>query len=421
MRLNHEFPPKLEPLFKPRRYKVVRGGRGGAKSWGIARALNVIAATRRAHILCAREYQASIRDSVHKLLSGQVERMGLASQFHVERDVIYGPNESLFAFTGLSDKTAENIKSYEDFDYCWVEEARVLTQRSLNILLPTIRRPGSEIWFSYNPELDTDPIHQFAGSLNDSEGLVIDINYRDNPWFPAELEAERQRAERTMPKVDYENIWEGKLRPAAEGAIYSDEMAAMVAERRICRVPYDPYHMVYPVFDLGWNDKMVIGFWQRHISSLRCIDYVEDDHQTYDWCSREMRSRRYNIGTVFLPHDGGHANPESGRTPAKILEGLGWAVTVLPRQDPEQGIRDTRMSMRQMALDSENCAPLVEHLKRYKRSVPKTTMEPSAPVHDAHCHGADMVRYAAQAAPLMDDGHGMKLDSLDYGKTRGVV
>jgi phage terminase large subunit len=414
-----QFPAKLRPLFEPKRYKVLRGGRGGAKSWGIARALIQKAAHQRLDWLCAREYQSSVRDSVHKLLKGQIEGMGLSSLFGVERDVIHSPHGGSFVFVGLSDKTAENLKSYEDFDGCWVEEAQVMTDRSLQMLTPTIRKPGSEIWFSYNPELDSDPIERFAESLLPEEGIVIDVNWRDNPWFTPELEAERQRALRTLSKVEYEWIWEGKRRPAVSGAIYADEMAALLEQRRLGDFPYDPFHLVYPVFDLGWNDHMVIGFWQRNISQLRLIDYMEVDHTTLDNCSRELRSRPYSYGKVFLPHDGDHGDYRSdqGKSAKQILEGLRWTVEVLPKRGIEEGIRETRMALKQAFVDRTKCASWAEHMKRYRRVIPKTTNEPGAPLHDVHSHCADMTRYAAQAAPMMDDETGMNLPPLKYGKS----
>ncbi len=411
------FPTKLKPLFQSHRYKVVRGGRGSAKSWSAARALLQIGANKRLSVLCAREFQSSIRDSVHRLLKNQIAAMKLGPVFDVERDVIYGPNGTMFVFVGLSDKTAENLKSYEDFDVCWVEEAQVLTDNSLNTLTPTIRKPGSEIWFTYNPSLATDPVHVFADSLRPDEGVVIEMNWRDNPFFHGTLNEERLRAKRTMSKIDYENIWEGRLRPAIEGAIYAEEMAAMEAERRIGTFPPDPYHLVYPVFDLGYNDKMAIAFVQRNVSQLRLIDYLEDSHKTLAWYSEQMRRKPYSYGSIVLPHDGGHGDYKTGKTAQEILEGLNWRVSVLPRVDLDDGIRDTRMALAQMFIDREKCARLIECLRRYRRSVPRRTGEPGGPLHDEFSHGADAVRYVAQATPLLDDEVGMALPDLVYPKT----
>ena len=428
-----QFPSKLRPLFEPHRYKVLRGGRASTKSWGIARALLQIGANLELRerlgfrpdafgVLCGREFQSSIRESVHKLLKTQIASMGLQALFDVQQSAIYGPHGAVFVFVGLAEQSKENMKSYEDFDVAWVEEGQVITQPTLDVLLPTIRRPGSEIWFSYNPELDTDPIQRFADSLTPDDGIVIDLNYRDNPWFNATLEAERARAERTLPKADYENIWEGKVRAAIEGAIYAEEIAELLAKRRYADFPYDPFHLVYPVFDLGWNDSMVIGFWQRNVSQLRLIDYLEDDHRTLDWYSRELRGKPYSYGKAFLPHDGDHGDYRSdqGRSAKQILEGLGWTVEVLPARSVEDGLRETRMQLASTFVDRTNCAPWYEHMRRYRRAIPKTTREPAGPLPDVHSHCADMTRYAVQAAPQMDDDAGMNLPPLAYGKA-GIV
>jgi len=428
-----QFPSKARPLFERHRYKVLRGGRASTKSWCAARALVQLAANLdlRAKlgfrkesfaVLCGREFQSAIRESVHKLLKNQIQSMDLGALFRVEQSAIYGPHGSMFVFIGLAEQTKENMKSYEDFDVCWVEEAQVLSQGTLNTLLPTIRRPGSEIWFTYNPELDDDPIQKFANSLTPADGVVIDLHYHDNPWFNATLEAERARAERTLPRVDYENIWEGKIRPTVAGAIYADEIADMAAQRRYGDYPYDPFHLVHPVFDLGWNDFMVIGFVQRHISQLRLIDYLEDDHKTLDWYSQRMREKPYSYGTAFLPHDGDHGDYRSdqGKSAKQILEGLGWRVEVLPQRAINDGIRETRMALKTLYVDRTKCAQWYEHMKRYRRAVSKSTGEAGAPLHDQHSHAADMTRYIAQAAPQMADDVGVQLPALEYGKT-GLV
>lgn len=392
------------------------------KSWGISDALLIRGWERPTRWLCAREYQSSIKESVHQLLEEQIERLGLSAAYRVEKQGIFGKHHATeFTFTGLSDETAESIKSYEGYDGAWVEEARVLTQRSLNMLTPTIRKPGSEIWFSYNPELSSDPIHVFADSLDPSEGIVIDLNWRDNPWFNSTLEAERQRAKRTMSKADYENIWEGKTLPAIAGAIYAEEMGKMDAERRVGDFPYDPFHRVHPVFDMGWNDHMSIGLWQRHVSQLRCVDYLEDSHKTLDHYSAELRKLPYNYGTVFVPHDGDHGDYKTGKTAKKILEDLGWTVVALPQGDFSDELRTARMTLGQVFINRAKCARFLECLRRYRRAINKQTLEPGDPVHDEFSHGADMYRYAAVAAPQMvDQQQGLKLPRIKYPERRVI-
>jgi len=151
-------------------------------------------------------------------------------------------------------------------DIVWVEEAQAVSDRSWSILIPTIRKDGSEIWVSFNPELDTDPTWVRFVENPPPGAWVIDVNYHDNPWFPEVLEKERRHAKSTLPESDYLNIWEGKCKPAITGAIYADEVAATLTSGRICEIPYEPSMKAHAVFDLGWNDKMSIILVQRHIS-----------------------------------------------------------------------------------------------------------------------------------------------------------
>lgn len=371
-------------------------------------------------ILCTREVQQSIRDSVHKLLSDRIEALGLGSLYEVDLRGIHGKSGTEFMFAGLSDQTAESLKSYEGVDIVWLEEAQVLSKRSWTILVPTIRKDGSEIWATWNPELDTDETYLRLVENPPEDIIHIEMNWRDNPWFNEVLEKERQHAQATLPKDEYENIWEGKCRKAISGAIYADEVAALHVEHRIGEFPYDPFKLVYPVFDLGWNDQMSIGLVQRNISQMRVIDYLEDSHKTLDWYSQELRKRPYNWGTIFLPHDGGHANYQTGRSAKEILEDLGWRVEVLPNMSVEEGIRATRMMLKQTYIDRVKCARLIECLKRYRRAIPSTTNEPAGPLHDQYSHGADMTRYIAMAAPQMDNELSMQLPKLKYGSS-GVI
>ena len=154
-----EFPHKLAFLFEPMRYKVLYGGRGGAKSWGVARALLVLGVKKPTRVLCAREFQNSIGQSVHKLLADQIVELKLESFYEVTQTSIRGKNGTEFAFVGLKNNTA-NIKSYEGVDICWTEESASISRNSWNILIPTIRKEGSEIWVTFNPELESDETYQ---------------------------------------------------------------------------------------------------------------------------------------------------------------------------------------------------------------------------------------------------------------------
>jgi phage terminase large subunit len=391
------FPKKLRCLFTPARYKFIRGGRGSGKSWGIARALLIQGAGKKLRILCTREVQKSIKQSVHQLLTDQIAALGLEQFYEVLATEIRGANGTQFFFAGLSDMTADSIKSFEGCDIVWLEEAQTLTKRSLMILIPTIRKEGSEIWASYNPELETDPIHDMA-VINPQAGAVsVLMNYSDNPWFPATLESERIHAQQTMRPADYAHVWEGQCKPAVEGAIYADEIAAVLAGNRICRVPYDPLLKVHTVWDLGFNDAMAIAMVQRQASEIRVIDYIEDNRlPLVDYVHKLKERGPWNWGSDYLPHDGFAKRHQTGRTDAEVLQALGRDVLQTPSMDVEAGIRQARMVFPRVVFnDTPGVQAFIEHLKRYRRHMSRTTGEAGRPLHDEHSHGGDVFRYLA--------------------------
>jgi len=396
-----EFPDKLQCLFGPQRYTVLHGGRGGAKSWGVARSFLIRGSQSKRRFLCTREVQKSIKDSVHKLLSDQIQVMGLGAFYEVQQTVIKGVNGTEFLFSGLSDQTAESIKSFEGVDDVWVEEAQAVSKRSWDILIPTIRKEGSRITVTLNPELDTDETYVRFIENPPPDAVVVKINYNDNPWFPEVLKAERIHAQATMSKADYDNIWEGLCKPAVTGAIYADEIAKAQEQGRIGLFPYDPALKVHPIFDLGWNDKMTIILVQRHLSSLRIVRYIEDSHKTLDWYSAELKKLNLNWGKVWLPHDGEHKDFKTGKSAEQIMRELGWQVGITPQAGVENGIKLARMAFAQVYIHKPECERLIQCLKRYKRGVPATTGEAGAPMHDEWSHGADAFRYMAVVAPSL--------------------
>lgn len=384
-------PAKLRGLYSPRRYKVLYGGRGGAKSHSVGRVLLDLAARRKLRILCAREVQLSMRDSVMRLLRDQITAMGLDQFFTPLETEIRGANGSLFLFAGLQQHTVDSIKSFEGVDIAWVEEAQSVSKRSWDILTPTIRAKGSEIWMTLNPDLDTDETYQrfVVGGQGDPDVWLCEINYRDNPWFPEVLELERQRAQRTMSKIDYENIWEGKARNVAEGAIYMHEMHDLSTTGRLCEIPYDPSLPVHTVWDLGWNDSMSISMVQKGRFDVRVIDYLEDSGRTLAWYIKELEKKPYRWGTDFLPHDGKQRDFKTGRSTEDILKSLGRRSVRSQRkpQDVEEGIKMVRMMFPRLYIDRDKAGRLAECLRRYRRHIPRNTGEPASPVHDQYSHG----------------------------------
>lgn len=406
-----DFPRKLAPLFEPHRYKVLYGGRGGAKSWGIAGALLEQGWRKPLRVLCVREVQKSIKDSVHQLLGDRIEALGLGGEYQILETEIRGRNGTVFLFTGLSTQTAENLKSYEGVDIVWAEEARAITKRSWDVLIPTIRKPGSEIWISFNPELDTDETYQRFVVSPPEDAVVIKMTYADNPWFPDVLEAERRASLKRDP-VGYRNIWEGEPRSVVEGAIYAREVIAAIESKRIRPAPHDPLLKVHTVWDLGWGVTSII-LAQRAGSEVRIIDYLERVNTQYPDDIAELEKRRYRWGTDFLPHDARAGSKHSGKSPEETLKALGRTVEIVPEIGVENGISAVRsMFPRVYFNDSpavvvddgyQGVGRLVECLKRYHRRINPATNQPGNPEKDGHDHGADAFRYLAVIVDKMDN------------------
>lgn len=210
-------PAKFAGLYRPYRYKVFYGGRGGAKSWQFADALITRALERKTRILCARELQVSISDSVHRLLCDRIAARGLSAEFIITQTSIMAKNGSEFLFKGLRHNISE-IKSLEGVDIVWVEEAQKVSRESWNVLLPTIRKEGSEIWISFNPGTPGDPTWEMFVLHPRPGSLVVKVTWRDNPWFPATLNAERLACLALDPD-NYAWIWEGEPRVITEAQI----------------------------------------------------------------------------------------------------------------------------------------------------------------------------------------------------------
>lgn len=400
-----QLPSKLNGLFKPKRYKVMFGGRGGGKSHGVAAALLVLGAKKPMRILCAREVQKSMRDSVHRLLKDKVIQLGLEHFYEITDFEIRGQNGTLIVFSGLQSHTVDSIKSFEGIDIVWVEEGHSVSKKSWDVLIPTIRKEGSEIWITLNPDMETDDTYQRFIATPSDDTWLCEINWRDNPWFPEVLNQERMKAKRVMSKEDYEHIWEGAPRMVSEGAIYRREIQDAFNSGRVSLVPYEPSLPVHTVWDLGWNDAMTIGLVQRDLTSVRVIGYIEDSHRTLDWYVAELEKYPYRWGTDFLPHDGRTRNFQTGKSTEEILYELGRrSVFVQNATSIEEGIRAARMLFPKVYFDKDKTGRLLECLKRYSRQIHVKTGAPMQPLHDEYSHGADMFRYLAQAVDLMDMG-----------------
>lgn len=402
-----KLPKKLSFLLDMHPYKIAWGGRGSLKSWSFARALLTLGVAQPLRILCAREVQKSLSQSVHQLLKDQIEALNYGDLYDVTENAIRGTRQdTLFRFAGLSDQTAESIKSYESYDVAWVEEAQSVRKRSWQILLPTIfRNAGAEIWASFNPNLDTDEVWERFILNPPSGAVVVEMNWRDAVscgWFTPEMDRLRNY-DLIHSKLEYPTIWEGRPRTVVAGAIYATEITDLLAEGRSRPIPYDPRLPVHRVWDLGWADSMAVIMVQKpHPSALNVVNYIEDNQLTYANMIAAMDRLNYKWGTDWLPHDAEQHHPTSGTNAKKVLQSLGCKVQIIPRSDSEARIRAARMMFPRIFMDSSKrdvpperpdrllgAGCLLDRLRRYKRNIPATTGEPASPTHDASSHGSD--------------------------------
>ena len=389
-----QFPVKLQCLFQPEksRYRILYGGRGGAKSWGVARALLIKGAQRSLRILCAREFQTSIKDSVHKLLCDQIIDLGLEGFYEITQASIRGKNGTEFAFVGLKNNVA-NVKSYEGVDLCWVEEAQTTSRLSWNILIPTIRKQDSEIWVTFNPELETDETYQRFVLHPPENSVVQKINWSDNPWFPETLMLEKD-ALKMRDQEAYNTVWEGICRQTVDGAIFAREMQMAELDGRITKVGYDPMKPVHAVFDLGWSDATAIWFVQFIGMETRLIRYHEDNQKTISDYLAKMQTYGYMYDTLWLPHDAENRTlAAAGRSIDQIVRGAGYKTKIIPRTPIVDSINAARTLFRNCWFDRENCYDGLQCLRHYRYEVdPDTKMFSKNPLHDQFSHGADAFR-----------------------------
>ena len=405
--LEIDLPRKATETLVPKaRFKVLYGGRDSAKSWSIARMLLARGRAKPERILCTREVQKSIAESVHQLLKDQVAALGMSDFYDVQQNYIHGANGTQISFHGLSGQTANSIKSFEGTTICWVEEAQTITKRSWDLLEPTIRAPSSEIWVSFNPDMDTDETYKRFVISEQPDSIVTMMNWQDNPWRSKVLDAAREKMQREDPD-NYAHIYGGMCRAAVEGAIYFNEVSKLRATGRLCNVPYDPMLKVHVVADLGRNDFMALLLVQRLASEIRIIRYIEDRMRDIPSYHQELSDLKLNWGKVWLPHDAraktltSASNP-LGASAEEQFQKLGWDVEIVDNVDREQGIRKTREVFPRFYIDKTYASELLSRLGRYRRRV-NADGQAGDPMHTDDSNGADGTRYLALVADQLSN------------------
>jgi phage terminase large subunit len=388
-----EFPAPFHCLFQPKRTKVLWGGRGGGRSWACARALLLIGAQRPIRVLCARELQNSIAESVHRLLTDQIDKLGLSHFYEIQVGKIIGLNGTTFSFEGIRNNTTK-IKSYEGVDFCWVEEAETVSKKSWGILIPTIRKPGSEIWITFNPELETAYTYKRFVKEPSPNSFVVKTTWRDNPWFKdspmyGEMEEERKR-----DYDSYLNIWEGQCLQMLSGVVFAKELRAAAASGRICSVPWDHETPVDTFWDLGRRDMTSIWFAQRVAMQWRVLEYYENSGEDITHYLKYCQNRPYVYGNTVMPHDAENKLLVAKRSVKQIAQGMGFRVQIVKRTNKKaNAINAARIIFPSCYFDETQCEEGLNRLRRYKYDVENEGDDDeqlsAEPLHDENSNGAD--------------------------------
>lgn len=418
-----QIPEAFDFLFTPFRYKITYGGRGAGKSESYARALLIKGMSQKEGILCARELQVSMADSVHALLEHTINESEIFSNFYkVGQKEITGKNGTFFIFKGLKHNISE-IKSTHGITICWVEEAQVVSDKSWEVLIPTIREEGSEIWVSFNTKNPTDPTYQRFVMRQRDNAIIKEVSYSDNPFFPKVLDDERKDLLRTDPEA-YEHVWGGKFDTRYSGAVY----AKSINQKQITSVGYDPQRPIYTSWDLGFDDATAIVFYQLARNEIQVIDYYESNFEDIQhYCEVlygaqiiiDMRSPEngsvikwhfgerideirsgynYTGAKHYVPHDAAYKlQAASGRSIVEQAAEFGVQLHVVQATNQQNSEQALRKTLPLCWFNSDTTKDLVHALMSYHYEFDEERkIYGKTPVHDWSSHCADACELMAR-------------------------
>lgn len=415
-----EFLSKLSFLFQPASIKVAHGGRGGGKTEGFGQALLILAQTKKLRIACFREFHKSMKESVYQTLTGQIEAMDLSAEFDIQATTIISKRTgSEFLFAGLR-HNIESIKSMARIDIAWVEEARNISKTSLEKLEPTIRGQykrdnledgggpfglGPEIWFSFNPELESDEVYKrfilqkekYAPDYIDNPrtgvkqryAYVAKIGLEDNIFAPDDLLI-KSNILKNANEDEWLHVYGGHTKLVLDGAIYAEEIKKVLKEGRRGKVVYDPQRVVHSFWDLGHDDYTSIWFIQQVGVEYNVINYFQDRLKKLPYYINHLQSLEYNYGYHYMPHDGDNETLAS-RSPVKILrDAYPGKVKIVPRVAKKvHGIRAARVIFELCNFAEEETSEGWQCLANYTYKVNEDGVFSKEPDHNEYSHGAD--------------------------------
>ena len=403
----------FKPLLEPARYKGAYGGRGSGKSHFFAEKLIEDSLCEPGdhgsglYSVCIREIQKDLNQSSKLLIEKKLTDFGLGEKdgFKVFRDHIETPKDGLIIFKGMNDYNGDSIKSLEGFKRSWWEEAQTASLTSLNLLTPTIRAPGSEKWFSWNPRKKNDPVDMLLrGDDLPTGAQVVEANWRDNPFFTDELEQERKDCLRLQPD-QYDHIWEGGYIKVIAGAYFAEQLTAAKADNRIGNVGEDPL-MTHRLFmDIGGTGAKADAFsiWDtqfigKEIRNLRYYEAVGQPIATHlAWMRKHGLTP--DKAQIWLPHDGATNDKVIDISYESAFKAAGYEVTVIKNQGKGaamariESVRRTFpnawFNQRSGSDDHTDCTAGVESLGWYHEKKDENRDIGLGPEHDWSSHGAD--------------------------------
>lgn len=399
----------FRPLLDTARYKGAYGGRGSGKSQFFAD-LMVATAIRKPGFrgLCCREVQKSLKESAKRLIESKIQAHKVGGLFDVQEAQIKTPGGGVIVFAGLQDHTSESIKSYEGFDVAWVEEAQTVSERSLNLLRPTIRSPGSELWFSWNPRHKQDAVDKMLrGDELPTNAHVVRANWDANPWFPAELEQERQDCLRQQPD-QYAHIWEGDYVTVSEGAYFARDLAKAREEGRITDLALDPVQQIKAFWDIGVRDATAIWIGQFSGQTIKLLDYYEAVGQPLGAHLAWLRSRGYGSALCVLPHDGAKADAVSAVRFEDHIRQAGFEVQTVENQGKGAAMKRVEAARRlfpRIWFDAKKCEGGLQALGWYHEKRDDQRNIGLGPEHDwsSHCFTGDTLVSTDQGLVRFDE------------------
>lgn len=387
-------------LWQDAKHYALYGGRGGGKSWVIARFLLIRGAEEPLRIACCREIQKNIDESVYQLLVDQIIALGLEDHYTVhDKEIVGNFHDTLFTFHGLW-RNPTGLKSMEGYDYCWIEEAAAASKQSIRVLIPTLRKNTSKFIWSWNPEYEHDAVELLFRDLTKPEAtrlpprtVLVKVGHEDNPWFPDVLREEMDNLYANDPDMA-DHVYGGDYIKTVDGAYFAQELRQARLQGRFSNIVYDPSFEVKAFWDLGSSDATAIWIVQFVGENIHVIDYIEGAGHGPGYYMAELRRAGYDKCTCYIPHDGAHVhadNPRQMSYEAQLKE-AGFPTKLVANQGKnaaQQRIDAMRRIFPRMHFNEDATKPGVRALGHYHEKIHENSKARMGPEHDWSSHASD--------------------------------